>query len=90
MSEASACTGPTVLSVISLVGGVDWSIFLGLPKDTAVALAKSFAGFDIPFESDDLGDAIGELSNILAGNVKARLDRVGIKTEDLAAQRNAM
>ena len=68
-----------VIGVIAVVGDVDWSIFLGLPRDTAVALAAKFAGFEIPFESEDMGDAVGELTNILAGDVKRRLDAKGLK-----------
>ncbi len=63
-----------VIGVISVVGEVDWSIFLGLPKATAVALSAQFAGFEIPFDSEDMGDAIGELTNILAGEVKRQLE----------------
>ncbi len=70
-----------ILSVISLVGDVEWSVFLALPRETASALAQKFAGFEIDFESDDMGDAIGELTNILAGDVKAKLDQRGRKAE---------
>lgn len=71
--------GDTALAVISLVGAVEWSVFLALPKATAVGLSAKFAGFEIAFESNDLGDAVGELTNILAGDIKARLDAIGIK-----------
>lgn len=67
-----------VIGVISLVGDVDWSVFLGLPKVTAVVLAVKFAGFEIPFDSDDMGDAVGELTNILAGEVKRRLEQKSV------------
>lgn len=70
-----------VLAVIALVGEVEWSLFLGLPGTTAMAVAKKFAGFDIPFDSPDMGDAIGEITNILAGKVKALLDGRGVKAE---------
>ena len=63
-----------VIGMISIVGGVDWSIFLGLPPQTAIALAAKFAGFAIGFDSDDMGDAAGELTNILAGDIKRRLE----------------
>jgi len=33
----------------------------------------------VPFESSDMGDAIGELANVIAGSVKARLDQRGAK-----------
>ncbi len=70
-----------IIAVISLVGDVEWSVFLGLPKDTASAAAAKFAGFEIPFESADMGDAIGELTNMLAGQVKALLDQRGVKAD---------
>ena len=66
-----------VIGVISLVGDVEWSVFLGLPKAIAVTLAAKFAGFDIPFDSEDMGDVVGELTNILAGEIKRRL---GVKS----------
>ncbi len=62
-----------IIAVISVVGDVDWVVFLGLPRATAVSLAAMFAGFEIPFDSDDMGDAVGELTNILAGEVKNQL-----------------
>lgn len=68
-----------VTGVISIVGDVEWSIFLVLPEATAIALVVKFAGFEVPFDSDDMGDAVGELTNILAGEVKRKLDAKGVK-----------
>jgi len=73
------CEG--VLGIISLVGDVEWSLVLGLPSDTAPAMTERFAGFAIPFDSDDMGDAVGELTNLLAGEVKVKLDAIGLKSE---------
>lgn len=70
-----------IISVISVMGDVDWSIFLGLPRDTAEALSQAFCGFEIPFDSEDMGDAVGEVTNILAGNVKQILDKRGVEVE---------
>lgn len=70
-----------LLAVISLVGDIEWSLCLGLPGETATALAAKFAGFEIPFDSPDLGDAIGELANILGGTVKAKLDSRGVRAD---------
>ncbi|MCD6365701.1 MAG: chemotaxis protein CheX [Planctomycetes bacterium] len=67
-----------LVSIISIVGDIDWSIFLGMIEPTAVACVKHFAGFDVPFDSEDMGDAIGELTNILAGRIKAALDQRSI------------
>lgn len=70
-----------IVALISLVGDVDWAVFLGLPRDTAVAAAGKFAGFEIPFDSEDMGDAIGELTNIFAGQIKALLDSRGVQAD---------
>ena len=78
---AQAMQGPQVVSVISVVGDVDWSVFLGLPKATAEEIAERFAGFAIGFDSPDMGDAMGELCNILVGQVKALLDQRGLDVE---------
>lgn len=75
------CKDGIIISVISVMGDVEWSIFLGLPRNTAIAIAQGFAGFEIPFESEDMGDAIGEVGNILAGSVKSILDKRGIHVE---------
>jgi chemotaxis protein CheX len=70
-----------IIGIISLVGDVEWSVFFGLPSDTAVAAAAKFAGFEIPFDSPDMGDAIGELTNMLAGQVKLNLDQKGVNAD---------
>ncbi len=68
-----------IISVISLVGDVEWSVTLGMHKTTAVAAVEKFCGMEIPFEGDDMGDAVGELANIAAGVTKTKLDQRKIK-----------
>jgi CheY-specific phosphatase CheX len=70
-----------IISVISIMGAVDWSIYVSLPRDTAEQLAQAFCGFEIPFDSEDMGDAIGEVTNILGGNVKQLLDKRGVEVD---------
>lgn len=77
--ETLKCDG--VVGVIGLVGDVEWGLVVGIPRDTAPKLAEGFTGFEIPFDSDDMGDAIGELTNLLAGDVKVNLDRVGVASD---------
>jgi chemotaxis protein CheX len=55
------------------------SLMIVIPKETALALSEVFIGVEIPFESDDMGDLIGEVSNILAGEVAANIEKIGIR-----------
>ncbi|MFP4250084.1 MAG: chemotaxis protein CheX [Armatimonadota bacterium] len=79
VAEALRCEG--VVGCISLVGDVDWSLVLSIPRATASALAGRFAGFDIPYDSPDMGDAVGEMANLVAGEAKVSLDGIGLTTE---------
>ncbi|MHC4563480.1 MAG: chemotaxis protein CheX [Planctomycetota bacterium] len=67
-----------ILGVISVVGNVDWTLFLGLPRATAEALAKGFAGMAVPFDSADMADAVCEIMNVLAGMTIKRLEAHGV------------
>jgi chemotaxis protein CheX len=73
--------GQGVVGIIAIVGDVTWSMMLGFPRDSAAAFAQKFAGFEIPFESPDMGDVVGEMANVIAGDVVARLDAKGIRAE---------
>lgn len=55
------------------------SLMLAIPKDTALFFSEVFIGMELPFESDDMGDLIGEISNILAGDVAANVEKVGFR-----------
>ena len=70
-----------VVGIISLVGDLNWLIMTGFPRKTAEALALKFVGFEITFESDDMGDAIGEFANIMAGDACARLEMQDVKVD---------
>ena len=70
-----------MIAVISLVGDLEWSVYLAVPQQTATTVVSKFCGFDIPFDSADMSDAIGELTNIFAGQVKNCLDQKGVTVE---------
>lgn len=55
------------------------SMMLAMPKDTAVAMSVKFVGFELEFDSDDIGDLIGEVSNILAGEVAMNIETIGFR-----------
>ncbi|MFA5975072.1 MAG: chemotaxis protein CheX [Elusimicrobiota bacterium] len=70
-----------VVSVISLVGDVNWVFALVLTKATAELVTEKFSGFKISYDSLDMKDIVGEMSNIIGGDLVARLDREGIKAQ---------
>jgi chemotaxis protein CheX len=74
-------SGPGIMGVISFFGDPVWSVSLVMPEKTAVTAAKAFAGFDIAFDSPDMGDIVGEMANVMAGDIVARLDARGIAAQ---------
>lgn len=80
-SDDDAPSGSGIMSTISFMGDQPWSFSLVLPDHTATAMARAFAGFDIPADSPDMGDVIGEVVNVIAGGICARLDAKGIKAQ---------
>jgi chemotaxis protein CheX len=75
-SQASCAS---VVGIISFIGDATWSLALVVPEETAPTLAEKFTGFPIPFAAADMTDAIGELANVLAGEVIAQLERRDLK-----------
>jgi len=70
-----------IMSNISFLGNPSWAFALVVPNAFAVTIAKAFAGYDIPFDSADMGDVFGEVVNVIAGDISARLDRKGMKAQ---------
>lgn len=56
-----------------------FSLMMAIPRETALNLSEVFIGMELPFESEDMGDLIGEIANILAGDVAANIERVGFR-----------
>jgi chemotaxis protein CheX len=71
--------GDGVVGIISFMGDANYIIMLGLPKQSAIAMASKFCGFDIDYDSPDMGDVVGELANVLAGDIVARMNQEGLK-----------
>lgn len=81
---AVAQSGPLPPNAAGIMGAITfhglpaWRFLLVLPADAAVALARAFTGADIPFDAPDMADAVGEIANVIAGDIAARLDRRGV------------
>lgn len=74
-------SGHHIIGIISLFGDRARSLMLCLPGETAAAIAVKFCGFEVPFDSRDMADVVGEMVNILAGSVIARFEAIGVKVE---------
>jgi CheY-specific phosphatase CheX len=77
--QEAPCAG--IMSTISFLGDPPWAFALAFPEGAAVTIAKAFAGFDIEFDSPDMGDLLGEIANVVAGDISARLAKKGIKAQ---------
>ena len=64
------CLGP-VVGIIHLSGGWDGFVLTGFEPELAqVVAARMLAAPDLDPNDEDLRDAVGEVANILAGNLK--------------------
>ena len=70
-----------VAGIISFTGDVSWSLSWVLTLESAPALIQGFTGFEIGFDSPDMGDAVAELVNVLAGDVVAQLEARRVKAK---------
>lgn len=70
--------GEIVLGMITLFGDLHWSLGLGFTQAAAGQIAGHFAGSATLLTGLDMGDAIGELTNIVAGRVKLALSARGV------------
>jgi CheY-like chemotaxis protein len=68
-----------VFGVITVAGDLQWSVTLGFEQSAAEGVASRFAGCPISSDDPDLGDAIGEIANIVAGYIKRLLRDRGVQ-----------
>ena len=63
----------TVTSVVHIDGAWQGAVVLRCPMALAAAVTGAMFKADVAPEADDIRDALGELANMVAGNVKALL-----------------
>ncbi len=74
-------TGNEVLSIIGIRGEWKGSFMLVCDPDSACSLVSTMLGAEIPDLNNEVLDGIGELANILMGNLKDALEE---GTKDVA------
>lgn len=59
-----------VTTIIGFSGEVQGSMTMSFQSDSAVKVVAAFAQMDVELDDPDFADAIGELSNMIAGGAK--------------------
>lgn len=67
----------TITGMIGLAGTHKGVLAVHIPYDVAMAITGSFLMMDVTEINDDVHDAIGEVANMLGGNVKTILSEKG-------------
>ena len=57
-------------SMLGLGGGIRGTLAIHCPEQTAKQITSAFLGMDVEDLGEDVKDAIGELANMIAGNLK--------------------
>ncbi len=63
-----------VSGVIGLSGDIVGSVVVGFGKQSAMRIVTAFAGVGIEYGTPDFADAIGELTNMIAGGAKSKFE----------------
>lgn len=68
-------------SMIGLGGGVRGMLAIHCPAEVAKGITGAFLGMDVEELDDDVKDAIGEIANMVAGNLKIAYASGGVNVE---------
>lgn len=67
----------SITGMVGLAGVYKGVLAIHLPKQVALDVTSSFLGMDVEDINDDVQDAIGEIANMLGGNLKTILSDRG-------------
>lgn len=76
--NSSHITAFDISGIIGLSGDVIGCVVVSFPMDTALAAYKAFAGEEIDPMDPNFFDAIGEVTNMIAGGAKAKFEGMDI------------
>lgn len=68
-------------SMIGLGGGIRGMLAIHCPAEVAKFITGSFLGMDVEELDEDVKDAIGEIANMVAGNLKISYAAAGVNVE---------
>ncbi len=67
----------SISGLVGLAGAYKGFVAVHLPENVAFAITSSFLGLDVDEINEDVQDAVGEIANMLGGNVKTELSDAG-------------
>ncbi len=67
----------SITGVIGLTGNYKGVLAVHLPHQVAYAITGNFLGVEVSEMNEDVEDAIGEIANMIGGNVKSMLSEKG-------------
>lgn len=67
----------SITGMVGLAGTHKGVLAVHFPKEVALAVTSSFLGMEVEEINDDVQDAIGEIANMLGGNLKTILSDRG-------------
>jgi len=68
-------------SMIGLGGGIRGMLAIHCPASVATAITGNFLGMDVEEINEDVKDAVGEIANMIAGNLKVSYANIDMKIE---------
>lgn len=74
-------SGEEMVGVISFMGELPLTYLLGIPREASIQMAEKFVGMPIDYSSPEMADVVGELANVIAGDIVARLEKVNCKAQ---------
>lgn len=77
LHEQTIPLADSISGVIGLAGTYKGVMAIHLPNMVATAITSNFLGMEVDEINEDVEDAIGELANMLGGNVKSILSERG-------------
>ncbi len=77
MTSKSVALHESISGVIGLAGTHKGVLAIHIPNKVAMAITSAFLGMDVDEINEDVEDAVGELANMLGGNVKSILSANG-------------
>lgn len=75
--QTSGTLSDSISGMIGLAGTHKGVLAIHVPNHVALTITSSFLGTDVDEINDDVRDAVGELANMLGGNVKTILSKNG-------------